>query len=1043
MITFRKLSADSKGAVLRAYFTENTPDPIHDLDKILDRQLDPGGRLTAYYTERDSRASWRPDMPHDAAQALGIDPTRMPKNAELDRLFEGKRADTGEPWSEHKRKISAYDFTFAPHKSVTLAAEFAATPAESASIWHAIDRANDATMRYIAREIGWARKGAGGEDGADPGTVGWVSFRHHVARPTLPIQDGKDGATYLVDVPIDGDPHAHIHNAMFNMVVTGSGRIGSLDTARLQTRVHEFGAYGQARLADELRRLGIEIGYDRNEQAVVVRKIPQTANDLFSKSHRQVLRNARDFVAEQGLDWEMLSAERKQAILSQSGVAARLAKTGAKSEREIWRAQAEAIGWQHRTVLDGVSHPHRTDTERYDAAYEFAARHLAQEFETAAVIDHDKLRLYAARGLIGTGIAGGTDDIDRVVELIEERGLELRGEHVALLVGVVDDKVRVTNTAQVRIEEALMREVRRAALDRSGALSTAALRRAIGQSGLDFRSEPEHGKAQLAAIYALGQGGAITLLTGVAGAGKTTLLQPLVSAWQADNRYDPTGRQVVGIATAWRQADALKDAGIGAVFALQPLLYAIEAGEFRPTRNTVLVIDELSQIGPRSMLKLLELQAQTGMTIKGLADPEQAQAIEAGSAVEIMRRALPKEAQPEILTTVRQASARDRTIAGLFRESNAHEALAMKREDGTAQLVGGDHDQVLDRIAEFYLARRDLLRASGSGRGITVSVLTNEDAADISRAVRRRLKERGEIGGDEKTYKAVAPRGPTADLFDLPIAIGDRLRLYRRTWGKINGQSAHIGNNGDIVEVVGHGAVGIRLRNKDGRVGDVDWRNLSDERTGRLMLGFGHALTIDAAQGITADEHINALPRGSAGITAFKGYVAESRARYTSWTMVSEAAVHDAEKRSRALGDARPVTHADLWQRIAEDMSEKPYKALGIDLLMAARERRDRAIDIFLRQANRIESWTLAGMDVGKEVRDSVRANKIRNTLGRSVAALDEALQQNAAAARNLASDVVLHLRGLRGEVEAARYKIEQAAVPAAPAREPGSSAGF
>ena len=118
-------------------------------------------------------------MPRSIAAALGIDPTRLPKDADLDRLFEAKRADTGEAWSERKRKNSAYDLTVAPHKSVTLAAEFAETPVEAALIWNAIDRANDATMRYVAREIGWARKGAGGEEGADPGAVGWVSFRHH------------------------------------------------------------------------------------------------------------------------------------------------------------------------------------------------------------------------------------------------------------------------------------------------------------------------------------------------------------------------------------------------------------------------------------------------------------------------------------------------------------------------------------------------------------------------------------------------------------------------------------------------------------------------------------------------------------------------------------------------------------------------------------------------------------------------------------------------------------------------------------------------
>ena len=88
--------------------------------------------------------------------------------------------------------------------------------------------------------------------------------------------------------------------------------------------------------------------------------------------------------------------------------------------------------------------------------------------------------------------------------------------------------------------------------------------------------------------------------------------------------------------------------------------------------------------------------------------------------------------------------------------------------------------------------------------------------------------------------------------------------------------------------MVGQSELGLTLRLKDGRIGEVEWRRLSDERTGRVLLGFGHALTIDAAQGITSDEHIDALPRGSAGITAFKGYVAESRARFTNWTLVAK-----------------------------------------------------------------------------------------------------------------------------------------------------------
>jgi hypothetical protein len=270
-------------------------------------------------------------------------------------------------------------------------------------------------------------------------------------------------------------------------------------------------------------------------------------------------------------------------------------------------------------------------------------------------------------------------------------------------------------------------------------------------------------------------------------------MKPLVAAWKADARFDAGGREVVGVATAWRQADALKDAGVDKSFAMFPLLEAIKSGEFQPTRNTVLVIDEVSQVGPSAMLALLELQARTGMTIKALGDREQAQAIEAGDSIELLRRALPKTERPELLSTVRQDAKEDRHIVGLFREnqennkSRAAEALALKRARNaeSVQMLGGDSDQVVEQIADFYMRRRDALTVSGSTRGITVTALTNEDAADVSRAIRSRMRQRGELGADEVVYEAVDQRG---EQYELPIATGDRVRLFHKTWGKIDGK---------------------------------------------------------------------------------------------------------------------------------------------------------------------------------------------------------------------------------------------------------------
>lgn len=489
MMNFRKISAASKGKLLLRYFTEDTPEPIHQAVDAHGRKLDSGDRLTSYYTGRDGRATWRPDMPALIADAIGVNPRMMPRDAELVRLFEGRRADTGEAWSAHARKHSGFDFVFAPHKSVSLAAEFAATPAESAAYWNAVDRAADRAMRYAAQTLGYARKGRGGEDGADAGAVAWVSFRHHTARPTMMVQDGVGGATYLMDAPTAGDPHMHVHNFLMNAVVAPDGRVGSLDTQALtETKVKEFGAYFQAVLAQELRRLGCAVSYDAKEEAVVLTVIPEEVSKAFSKGRTQIEAKAKAFARDQGIDWDRISADAKMNILRDAGAEGRLGKMKA-DERNLWREQAKAMGWQHETAFDGKTYETLTDGQRLDRAYKFAARHLAEEFRTAAVVNHEKLSLYAARGLIGVGIAGGPDDILAVVDLLEERGIRFRGEHVGLVTGVVDGQVRVTNTAQLRTENAVLELARGMGGDKSGALAPRTLWAAMDSAGVAFSAE--------------------------------------------------------------------------------------------------------------------------------------------------------------------------------------------------------------------------------------------------------------------------------------------------------------------------------------------------------------------------------------------------------------------------------------------------------------------------------------------------------------------------------------------------------------------------
>ena len=323
--------------------------------------LETGKRLTAYYTGRGERANWRPDMSPRVAAALGVAKVRAdPRDDELDALFEARRADNGADWSEHVRKNSGFDFVFAPHKSVSLAAEFAPTEAERLLIRNAIHAASDDALRYASRDLGVARKGHAGEKGSERGEIGWVTFAHDAARPTLAVQNGPDGATYLMDAPIAGDPHYHLHNFIPNLVVTDDGRVGSIDSKALTAhKVHEYGAIFQARLADRLRALGVRVGLDADGEAVVALDIPESAVATFSKRDRQVIGDARAYAKDNAMEWDELSLERKKQLLHEASAAGRLGKSKDEAQ-SVWREPSGC----HR--LDAENRPRRGGAREAD-----------------------------------------------------------------------------------------------------------------------------------------------------------------------------------------------------------------------------------------------------------------------------------------------------------------------------------------------------------------------------------------------------------------------------------------------------------------------------------------------------------------------------------------------------------------------------------------------------------------------------------------------------------------------------------------------------
>lgn len=841
-----------------------------------------------------------------------------------------------------RARVGYVDLTFSAPKSVSVAWAFAPTQAERGMIHQAHRDAIDSVMANVEGEIGRARKGKGGKDGYEPGATGWVSFDHYTSRPTVAvIRQDKDGQDYTelhtMKAPtgrIAGDMQLHTHTAVFNAVLTESGRMGGLDLAQLEGRVKEWGALYQAYLATNLRRHGVDMVLDQRTEMARVAAVPESVTEHFSKRTTGGTAAARAYAAQQGLDWDSLDADRKVGLLKQGVQDPRGAKSDDLGDAEAWRRAAAEVKYQHRSVLrpdEKVAEPSRE--ARLEAAYQAALPVLDKQLQTRAAVDGADARVAAVKGLIAAGVASPAD-INEITRAMRERGVTQGGERTALVWGETSNaqgrqKVGITTTLHESEEKALVAAARAAGRDKSAALSRKQIAAGIAKHpALDFKSE--HGRAQRAVMEQLGTGGRLGVAIGVAGSGKTTLLKPLVSAWQED------GRIVHGIALAWRQSTDLTDAGIKAANAraVDPFLKGVEKGRIKLDEKSVVVVDELGLLGTRQLNDLMRAQRTHGFQVVAIGDPKQMQSIEAGWVIELLRRGLGEKAIPELATSVRQVAAEERETVLMFRNGQTEEAVRRKAKNGTLRAIPGAYEEAIAGTVALWQERR-AANADRDRYSLSISAPTNHDAHQISLAIREKRRELGEIGTDRRTVEATDGATGAPRTYDLALAEGDKVRLFKRANAVFedNKQSGNIGQNGTVLTVAGVKDEGLILRTAEGREGLVKWSTLQDQRSGRTMLAYGDVLTTNTSQGATVSEHIFAIPDGSRQVNAFGAYTSGSRHRETSFILTSDGAERAEVTGRRPLGDKRQVREGDVTANIARNFARQPEKEGALALL--------------------------------------------------------------------------------------------------------------
>lgn len=994
-------------------------------------------------------------------KALGAADGRRLTDAERVNILDGKRADGAalDPvqWrravTKSRTPIGYVDFTFSADKTVSIAWAFAPTEAERAAIGQAHREAVQSAMREIEQVIGLARKGQGGKNGVEQGKIGWVAFDHYTARPTLEVaRQAKGGGTEteIVTMKMAGDMQLHTHVTVPNTIVTPSGRVVSLNTMEMHGRIHEWGAIYQAHLAQNLRALGVGVELDRTNGAARLSAVPETVRAAFSKRTVDALDDAKAYAASIGADWEKLSPDERIVLLKSGAHASRQGKADDMSDFASWQRQAAKLGYKHHSVLD-LAHPAKPlpEAERLDRAYEAAAQLMGDAFAGRAVLKLEDERVAAARGLIAAGVESGAD-VDKVIARLRERGVVETGvataqekgeppEKTAILVGEIprdeDDEgrkqgaqeIRLTTRAHVAQETAVMTLASKHAGDRRGALTPKQIAAGIEASALKF--EGEHGQAQKAIIDHLGMGGRFAAAIGAAGAGKTTLLKPLVAAWQE------RGHDIHGLSLGWRQARELRDAGLNTdaetggrdtIAAVSVFINRVQSGRLELSPRSVVVIDELGTIGTRQLLELLTLQDRHGFRMVAIGDPKQCQSIEAGQVISLLEGI----GVPSLDSTVRQTDERARQITGLLREGGieaVEQALTMKREDKTAEIVPGGHAEVIERAAALWQERR-AANTDRPGYTLTISTPSNDDARAIGQAIRAHLQNTGALGRNRMTIATIDPN--TGRQFAMPITTGETVRLFARTGAAmLDGRKGAIGDNGSIVTISSVRQSGLVLRNDKGAEGFVKWETLTDKATGRMRLAYGYAMTTNTAQGITSTEHIFVTPGGSQTTDGFKTYVSGSRHRERDYWLTSEGAERQQIMQRRPLGDPRSVTTGDLWENWTANIARRPEKvnATSLDLHGAADGTRREAAKDFLKSLARAEARNATG-ETKHELPQRFQAARIRVTeQGRMTSGLQSVARYRQAAIERLDRAAPALRQTIEATWAQARPVIEQA----------------
>lgn len=500
-------------------------------------------------------------------------------------LYEGKHPFSGERLTQkppRKEHFPGWDFTFSAPKSVSVL--WALAPPETRVVIEAAHRsAVRGALRRLERDHLLTKRGKGGAEREPLAGIAAALYQHITSREL--------------------DPQLHTHAFVFNVALRHDGSTGTVLSQPAFDEKLALGAHYRVALAAALQRdLGLKSV--RTETGFELAAVPKTLLGLFSKRRATI-----------------------KAELDRSG------RSGGKAAAEIALKTRPTKRHQTKEALFAK-------WARQAAALGLAFPELSHPDEKTPHPSPEELRAVAADQLAETATVTREQLFTRVAEAVVDRAVNpvavaaavvhaLSDTEAVVPLGVQRGRAEYASVSFAEAEQLLIAAARRANLAQGKAPTEALLAGAI--KSVESRRDIHFTAQQRAALRTItNKEGLVHVLTGLPGTGKTTVLEAAVDAWQA------TGLKVVGAAPHQENAALLaehtgaKSSTVRQVLAdlrvpgeQRPFLTRaarlVKRGiipalldEFRPSKDTVLVVERAETLSMRRLTALVSAVTSTG-----------------------------------------------------------------------------------------------------------------------------------------------------------------------------------------------------------------------------------------------------------------------------------------------------------------------------------------------------------------------------------------------------------------------------------------------